>query len=37
MKKIAYRDLFGKPEGKKLLERPRHIWKNHIRVDPGEK
>jgi hypothetical protein len=29
-------DLLGKPEGKRLLERPRHRWVDNIRMDLGE-
>jgi len=29
----VYRFLVGKPEGKRLLERPRHRWVNNIRMD----
>jgi hypothetical protein len=29
----VYRVLVGKPEGKGLLERPRHRWENGIRMD----
>jgi hypothetical protein len=32
----AYRLLVGKPEGKKLLGRPRRRWVDNIRTDPGE-
>jgi hypothetical protein len=32
----VYRLLVGKPEGKRLLERPRHRWVNNIRMDLGE-
>jgi hypothetical protein len=28
--------LVGKPEGKRLLGRPRHRWVNNIRMDLGE-
>jgi len=28
----AYKILVGKPEGKRPLGRPRHIWKNNIRI-----
>jgi hypothetical protein len=30
------RVLVGKPEGKRPLGRPRHRWKNGIRMDLGE-
>ena len=29
----VYRFLVGKPEGKRILERPRHRWVNNIRMD----
>jgi hypothetical protein len=29
----AYKILVGKPEGKRLLERPGHRWKNNILMD----
>jgi hypothetical protein len=32
----AYRLLVGKPEGKRLLGRPRRRWVDNIRMDPGE-
>jgi hypothetical protein len=32
----AYRLLVGKPEGKRLLERPRRMWMDNIRMDLGE-
>jgi hypothetical protein len=28
--------LVGKPEGKRLLGRPRHRWENNIRIDLRE-
>jgi hypothetical protein len=28
----VYRVLVGKPEGKRPLGRPRHIWENNIRI-----
>jgi hypothetical protein len=28
-----YKVLVGKPEGKRLLGRPRHRWENGIRMD----
>jgi hypothetical protein len=31
----AYKILFGKPEGKREPERPRHRWQNNIRMDMG--
>jgi hypothetical protein len=35
--KNAYKVLVGKAEGKSLLGRPRHRWKNNIRMDLGER
>jgi hypothetical protein len=32
----VYRVLVGKPEGKRPLERPRHIWKGGIRMNLRE-
>ena len=32
----AYRFLVGKPEGKRPLGRPRHRWRNNIRMDLQE-
>jgi hypothetical protein len=29
----AYRDLEGKPEGRRPLERPRLKWKDNIKMD----
>jgi hypothetical protein len=29
----AYRFWTRRPEGKRLLERPRHRWKNNIKMD----
>jgi hypothetical protein len=31
--KKAYRLLVGKPEGKRLLGRPRHRWVDNIRME----
>jgi len=31
--KYVYRDLVGKPEGKRPLERPRHRWEDNIKID----
>jgi hypothetical protein len=28
--------LVGKPEGKRLIRRPRRRWENNIKVDLGE-
>jgi hypothetical protein len=35
-KRIAYRLLVGKPEGKRPLGRPRRRWVDNIRMDLGE-
>jgi hypothetical protein len=32
-KRGAYRILFWKPEGRRPLERPRHRWKDNIKMD----
>jgi hypothetical protein len=32
-KRIAYRLLVGKPEGKRLLGRPRLMWVDNIKMD----
>jgi hypothetical protein len=32
----AYRALVGKPEGRRLLERPRHRWEDNIKMDLRE-
>ena len=32
----AYRVLVGKPEGKRSLGRPRHIWENNTKMDLSE-
>jgi hypothetical protein len=32
----VYRVLVGKPEGKRLLERPRHRWEDGIKMDLRE-
>ena len=32
----AYRDLVGKPEGKRPLGRPRHRWEDIIKIDLRE-
>jgi hypothetical protein len=32
-KRNAYRLLVGKPEGKRLLGRPRHRWADNIKID----
>jgi hypothetical protein len=35
-KRIAYRILVGKPEGKRPLGRTRRMWVNNIKMDDGE-
>jgi hypothetical protein len=35
-KRNGYRLLVGKPEGKRLLGRPRQRWMDNISVDHGE-
>jgi hypothetical protein len=35
-KRIVYRILVGKPEGKRPLRRPRRRWVDNIRMDLGE-
>jgi hypothetical protein len=35
-KRIAYRILVGKPEGKRPLGRPRRRWEDNIRIDLRE-
>jgi hypothetical protein len=32
----AYRALVGKPEGRRPLERPSHIWDDNIKMDLRE-
>jgi hypothetical protein len=32
----VYRVLIGKPEGKRLLGRPRHRWEDNIKMDLQE-
>jgi hypothetical protein len=32
----AYRVLMGKPEGRRLLERPWHRWEDNIKIDLRE-
>jgi hypothetical protein len=29
----VYKVLVRRPEGKRSLERPRHMWKNNIKID----
>ena len=35
-KRVVYRDLVGKPEGKRLLVRPRRRWEDNIKKDLQE-
>jgi hypothetical protein len=35
-KRNVYRDLVGKPEGKRPLERPRRRWEDGIKMHLGE-
>jgi hypothetical protein len=35
-KRNAYRILVGKPEGKRLLGKSRHMWEDTIKMDLGE-
>jgi hypothetical protein len=35
-KRIAYKLLVGKPEGKRPLERPKRRWVFNIKMDLGE-
>ena len=32
----VYKDVVGKPEGKRPLERPRHRWEDKIKMDLQE-
>jgi hypothetical protein len=32
-RRVAYRVLVGKPEGKRPLETPQHKWENNIKID----
>jgi hypothetical protein len=32
----TYKILVGKPEGKRLLVRPRHKWEGHVKMDHRE-
>jgi hypothetical protein len=32
----VYRDLLGKPEGKRPLGRPRHKWEDNVKMDCQE-
>jgi hypothetical protein len=33
---VFYRVLVGRPEGRRLLERPRHRWEDNIKMDLRE-
>jgi len=35
-RRVAYRVLVGKPEGKRPLERPRHRWEDNNKIDLQE-
>jgi hypothetical protein len=35
-KRNAYEILVGKPDGKRLLGRPRHRWVDNIKIDHTE-
>jgi hypothetical protein len=35
-RRVMYRLLVGKPEGKRPLGRPRRRWKDNIKMDPQE-
>ena len=35
-RRSLYRDLVGKPEGKRPLGRPRRRWEYNIKMDPQE-
>jgi len=32
-RRVVYRVLVGKPEGKRSLGRPRHRWEDNIKMD----
>jgi hypothetical protein len=32
----AYRNIVGKPKGRRLYDRPRHRWKDNIKMDVKE-
>ena len=34
--RVVHRVLVGKPEGKKPLGRPRHMWEDNIKMDVQE-
>ena len=36
VRRVVYRVLVGKPEGKTPLERPRHRWEDNIKMDLQE-
>jgi hypothetical protein len=36
VKRNAYRILVGKPEGKRPVGRPRHMWMNNIKINLRE-
>jgi hypothetical protein len=36
-KRNAYRILLGKPEGKRPLGRPKHVWVDNIKMDLRER
>jgi hypothetical protein len=35
-RRVAYRTLVGKPEGRRPLGRPRRRWEDHIKMDLRE-
>jgi hypothetical protein len=35
-KRNAYRNLMGKPEGRRLVGGPRHRWEDNIKMDVRE-
>jgi len=35
-RRVVFRVLVGKPEGKRPLGRPRHRWKDNIKMDLQE-
>ena len=35
-RRVVYRVLVGKPEGRRPLRRPRHRWEDNIRMDLRE-
>jgi hypothetical protein len=35
-KRVVYRVLVGKPEGKRRIGRPRHRWEDNIKMDLQE-